>query len=318
MEASVLEDGGLLNQITVVFPGQIFPLRLIPPNKMACLGSAETAAWIKVAEDDSSEKMDGYSSEESDISSSSDSDYESSGEHSSNEYHSDLISSLIDAIPCRCVRLMAETEILVIPKPRIQEKESSPDETHGEDSPDVQQIYSPSAPLRVQPTCSDVSNLVAAILLGDDHQANWKNNKESSSLSHSSLLELYLPSSPPLGHVCVHPLTLMKIPGYQLFFESQLLSPRQDIRIWSNPAIDTSASNESIIRDTSELPWAVVTIRKVGGPHSQYSPEYDAVKGPGNECHVAVATIYASDRVHEGHIGRLLQVVAVTALSKSL
>jgi hypothetical protein len=42
MEASVLEDGGLLNQITIVYLGQILPLRLIEGM------GREGAAWVKV------------------------------------------------------------------------------------------------------------------------------------------------------------------------------------------------------------------------------------------------------------------------------
>ena len=52
MEANLLEDGGLLNQITIVSPGQVFPLRF-----GGHLSSLESAAWIKVVDQEFNTKI---------------------------------------------------------------------------------------------------------------------------------------------------------------------------------------------------------------------------------------------------------------------
>jgi hypothetical protein len=161
MEASVLEDGGLLNQITIVYPGQILPLRLLPPERHQSCGSIETAAWVKVVEDGLGDEMD--NSSESDSYSGQ---FESDAEH---EKGSDP-----------CIRLMAETEVIVIPKPRFRESDQTAHEP----------INLPSRPFRVQPTILDYSN------------------------TDLEVIKPYLPT-PRLSSIYVHSSTALDIPGYQ-------------------------------------------------------------------------------------------------------
>ena len=176
MEASALEDGGLLNQITVVSPGQVFPLRL-----GGRLSSRESAAWIKVVDVSCAPSCQDT---ECDESYSSDSEFYSSIDSSSDKNDDDLNS-------CRhkCVRLMAETEVEVIPKPR-KRKENQVEEERTNNQLRVGPVYSPSAPLRVQPITAGVSNANSAV-------------------KRSTLFP-----NPPLGSVCVHPSTLAKLNGY--------------------------------------------------------------------------------------------------------
>eukprot|EP00804_Cyclotella_cryptica_P006501 CCRYP_012777-RA/>CCRYP_012777-RA protein AED:0.11 eAED:0.11 QI:86/1/1/1/0.12/0.11/9/4676/323 len=115
MEASILEDGGLLNQITIVYPGQVLPLRLISPERDHSLARIETAAWVKVAKDSSGVEPPNVS-EVIDCSSDTESDTESCPSSCDENFRTE--SSV------QCVRLMAETEVIVIPKPRVREDES--------------------------------------------------------------------------------------------------------------------------------------------------------------------------------------------------
>lgn len=168
MEAAALEDGGLLNQITIVYPGQILPLRLIPPNKSHSLGGIETAAWVKVVDDScDGEDFDSSDSDESD----SDSSYSFN-----NPTHKTKSSE-------PCLRLMAETEVVVIPKPRVQQPEQI---SITKDEP----INVPSKPLRIQPTTLDCPN------------------------ADPELMEPYL-LNPQISCVYLHPTTVLEIPGYE-------------------------------------------------------------------------------------------------------
>ncbi|KAL7530177.1 hypothetical protein ACHAXR_008670 [Thalassiosira sp. AJA248-18] len=254
MEASVLEDGGLLNQITVVYPGQIFPIQFG--------GHLDGLAWIKIVDEDfgtsSNQRMDTQNFEQSDTSLASDSDFDSSTDSSSDEYEYNSLMESGDNSRCRhrCVRLMAETEVAVIPKPRIRQEEPSENEIPNECPSNDKPIYCTSTPLRVQLVCSDLSHEVSIA-------------EESPSLPN-----------PPLGSVCVHPSTLVQIPGYQQCIEAHCHSGQNGLK--------------------EELPPMVVTIRKVGGP---YSPQFEAGQKRGTGCDVAVATIHASECAHKGHIG---------------
>ena len=165
MEASILEDGGLLNQITVVYPGQVLPLRLIPLQSELnrSFKRIETDAWIKVVEDHNAADQRSTDSE-----SDSDSSFENGNEMDLNEKFTP------------CVRLMAETEVVVIPKPRVKE----PENTQVESEP----LNQPSQPFRVQPTAIDYED--------------------------SELVKTHLPA-PKLAHIHVHPSTAVKIPGYK-------------------------------------------------------------------------------------------------------
>ena len=165
MEASILEDGGLLNQITVVYPGQILPLRLIPMQSELnrSFERMETDAWIKVVEDHSVAD-EGLTDSESD----SDLSFECGDEK--------------EQSTTPCVRLMAETEVVVIPKPRVKETENIEVES--------EPLNPPSQPFRVQPTAIDYSH--------EDYE----------------LVETHLPA-PKFAHIYVHPSTAVKIPGYK-------------------------------------------------------------------------------------------------------
>ena len=191
MEANMLEDGGLLNQITVVSPGQILPLRF-----GGNWGSLESAAWIKVVDigcgdmTSNSEMNISHAYATSDDlefdDSSTDSDVDDfiTEEYTSGHYHP------------KCMRLMAETEVVVIPKSRIQNEE---DLSYNEEDDSIaatssnDAIFCPSMPLRVQPTFLDAQYTVSIL------------NESQYSLPN-----------PQLGFVTVHPLTLMQLPGYQL------------------------------------------------------------------------------------------------------
>jgi len=166
MEASVLEDGGLLNQVTIVYPGQILPLRLIPPKKNKLSRRVEAAAWVKVI-------GDGLSDDEIDTDGDSNS--------SSNTVDANAESNY----SVKCYRLMAETEVVVIPKSRIKDPKSDTS-TQIDDVP----LNLPSRPLRVQLTTLDYPE------------------------TKSEFVGSHLPT-PKIGYICIHPLTAMDIPGYQ-------------------------------------------------------------------------------------------------------
>ena len=191
MEACMLEDGGLLNQITVVSPGQVFPLRF-----GGHLGSLESAAWIKVVDEEfcsassNHQQMDRYASDKSCASSSS-FDSDSEFDSSTDADDDDIDKSTRRLHQCQCLRLMAETEVAVIPKPRIKRNELNEDNESNEHASIEEPIFCPSNPLRVQPASSDVSHVCA--LTGESYS---------------------LPN-PPLGFVTVHPTTLIQIPGYE-------------------------------------------------------------------------------------------------------
>ncbi|KAL7435418.1 hypothetical protein ACHAXH_006391 [Discostella pseudostelligera] len=177
MESTLLEDGGLLNQITVVSPNQVFPL-----NFGRNFGSVESSAWIKVVDDDNHTTDDCNSTF-----SSSDSDIDASPDHTDDD---DNCTSAVRNNNHRCVRLMAETEVVVIPKPRMRIEE--PKDTKTSLPPPMEEpVFCPSTPLRVQFNLSDV------------HQT---------SLANEAFLSL---PNPPLGYVFVHPSTLTRLPGYQ-------------------------------------------------------------------------------------------------------
>ena len=221
MEACMLEDGGLLNQITIVYPGQTFPLRF-----GGHLGNLESAAWIKVVDEEfcgassNHQQMDTYASDKSCASSSSfdsDSDFDSSTD--SNDDGTNGITRRLHQ--CQCLRLMAETEVAVIPKPRIKRNELNEDKESNEHTSIEEPIFCPSNPLRVQPTSSDISH--PCEITGESYS---------------------LPN-PPLGFVTVHPLTLMQIPGYEQYNK---LSCQHD---------QISGT------DLESLPPMVVTMRKV-------------------------------------------------------
>jgi SpoVK/Ycf46/Vps4 family AAA+-type ATPase len=175
MESTVLEDGGLLNQITVVSPDQVFPLNF------GNFGSVESSAWIKVVDDDT------HTTDDCNSSFSSDSDMDESLDFIDDEIIHTSTTSNTDH---RCVRLMAETEVVIIPKPRMRKAELNDVKTLL--LPPVQEsIFCPSTPLRVQFNLSDV------------HQA-----------MSADIVKLTLPN-PPLGYVFVHPSTLTLLPGFQ-------------------------------------------------------------------------------------------------------
>mmetsp|Transcript_2629 Transcript_2629/g.5665 ORF Transcript_2629/g.5665 Transcript_2629/m.5665 type:complete len:1261 (-) Transcript_2629:59-3841(-) len=255
MEACMLEDGGLLNQITIVSPGQVFPLRFGGH-------SLESAAWIKVVDEDFgtslNQKMDDDNSDESDASFTSDSDFDSSTDSSDDE--DDTPTSIVGIHRHGCLRLMAETEVAVIPKPRIRKEEQIENQKSNEHPSNDAPIYCPSTPLRVQPISSDVSH--------------------SDSLAEESPP---LPN-PLLGSVCVHPATLIQIPGYQQCIEAQCQYDQNDDL-------------------TVELPPMVVAIRKVSRPYAKYSSQYKAEHGKGTGSDAVIAIIHASNCTREGHIG---------------
>ncbi len=174
-ESTLLEDGGLLNQITVVSPNQVFPLNF------GNFGRVESSAWIKVVDDDT------HTTDDCNSSFSSNSDMDASPDSIDDEI---IHTSTTSSINHRCVRLMAETEVVIIPKPRMRKEERNGMKTSF--LPPIQEpIFCPSTPLRVQFNLSDVHPAMSA----DD-------------------VKLTLPN-PPLGYVFVHPSTLTLLPGYQ-------------------------------------------------------------------------------------------------------
>lgn len=188
MEASVLEDGGLLNQITVVYPGQIFPLRLGPlgVDDTSYSGRLESAAWIKVAEQGFVSTLAEDDSDETDSFFSSD---------------TDSIDSKHIQVRYNYLRLMAETEVSVVPKPRTKNKEEGEEDNESSleeiDSTAkcIQPVYGFSCPLRVQVT--------------------YLNSTET---NHNRPVQ----DMPPFGCVHAHPSTLKQLPGYQQLFEKEI------------------------------------------------------------------------------------------------
>lgn len=150
MESTVLEDGGLLSQITVVSPGQIFPLRLGRVSN-----NEKSVAWVKVVGDESF----GIHSEES------------------SDYDSDISDEcVVDAVKVhvhhRCLRLMDETEVMVIPKCRRRVDE------------DQETLVVPSEPLRTReskleilPGTILIHSLTLAKVIGDHLQYNHELSK---------------------------------------------------------------------------------------------------------------------------------------------
>lgn len=202
MEASILEDGGLLNQITVVYPGQVLPLRLISSTNGNSFGRLETAAWVKVKGDD-------------DESIYSDSDSESSLSHDGKGSESSV----------RCLQLMAETEVIVIPKPRVKEL------TQKTDTID-QPVNIPSKPLRVQLTAFDCGCF-------------------SPDLNVAS----HLPS-PQVGNVYIHPMMASELPGYQ--FGSMPNFDTVIIRRTRNPCHYSFKNNMSGFEESSDVSIAKI------------------------------------------------------------
>jgi SpoVK/Ycf46/Vps4 family AAA+-type ATPase len=172
MEASVLEDGGLLNQITIVYPGQVFPLRLVSPGE-SYSGGLESAAWIRVVAED------GFDSDETDSIFASD---------------SDSSQSELCGVNYNCLRLMAETEVSVIPKPRLKNDDENEPSVERDSTRSNDPVYAHSCPLRVQFTSPS------------DHETT------TTSMPPISLL----------GCAYVHSYTLKHLPGYQQMFETEL------------------------------------------------------------------------------------------------
>lgn len=171
MEASVLEDGGLLNQITIVYPGQVFPLRLVSPGE-SYSGGLESAAWIKVvAEDGFASSSVQYDCDETDSMFTSDTD----------SSQSEFCGALYD-----CLRLMAETEVSVIPKPRLKDEDENDSRGEKDSTESDDPVYAYSCPLRVQSTLPSGGTM------------------------------------PLFGCVYVHSSTLKQLPGYQQMFETEL------------------------------------------------------------------------------------------------
>ncbi len=171
MEASVLEDGGLLNQITIIYPGQVFPLRLGSPDE-SYSGGLESAAWIKVvAEDGFASSSVQYDSDETDSMFTSDTD----------SSQSEFCGALYD-----CLRLMAETEVSVIPKPRLKNEDENESSGEKDLTKSDDPVYAYSCPLRVQSTLPSGGTM------------------------------------PLFGCVHVHSSTLKQLPGYQQMFETEL------------------------------------------------------------------------------------------------
>ena len=180
MEASVLEDGGLLNQITIVYPGQVFPLRLISPSE-SYSGGLESAAWIKVAEEGFASSLVQDDSDET-----TDSIFTSDTDSSQSE---------IFGVRYNCLRLMAETEVSIIPKPRLKDEDENESIVERDATKSNDPVYAYSCPLRVQFTSFS------------DHEAT----------------NTPIPPMPLLGCAYVHPSTLKQLPGYQQMFETELL-----------------------------------------------------------------------------------------------
>lgn len=177
MEASLLEDGGLLNQVTIVYPGQVFPLRLSSGETYSC--RLESAAWIKVAEQSFASSLFQNDSDDTDSMFTS---------------KSDSSESSLCKIRYNCLRLMAETEVSVIPKPRINNEKEKESSLVRDPTKSIDPVYAYSCPLRVEVTFP----------IG--HETNI------TSVSHM----------PPLGCVYVHSSTLKQLPGYQQMFEKEL------------------------------------------------------------------------------------------------
>ena len=178
MEASVLEDGGLLNQITIVYPGQIFPLRLVSPGE-SYSGGLESAAWIKVVAED------GFAS----------SLVQNDSDETDSMYTSDTDSSQSEFCGVRynCLRLMAETEVSVIPKPRLKNEDENESSAEVDSTKSDDPVYAHSCPLRVQYT------------------------------SPSGRMDM-----PLFGCVHVHSSTLDQLPGYQQMIETELSCSEND------------------------------------------------------------------------------------------
>jgi hypothetical protein len=229
MEASVLEDGGLLNQITVVYPGQILPLRLITPDRdNTTFGRIETAAWIKVVDDgECSEVLDEFSDNESN----SDSSSVSCNEFVSRDY----------SVPC--VRLMAETEVVVIPKPRIKQTTAN----ESTDKP----VNAPSKPLRIQPTMLDYPN------------------------ADFELIKAHLPA-PQIGHIYVHPSTAAGIPGYQQCSRDQASLGAVIIAKARSPYAQSPTCNETM--DDKKYGAAIATLCLDGRVKEGHLGEYKPLK----------------------------------------
>lgn len=179
MEASVLEDGGLLNQITIVYPGQVFPLRLVSPGE-SYSGGLKSAAWIKVvAEDGFASSLVQNDSDETDSMFARDTDSSQ--------------SELCD-VHYNCLRLMAETEVSVIPKPRLKNEDENESILERDSTKSNDPVYAHSCPLRVQFTSPS--------------------GYETTAIS--------MPPVPLLGCAYVHSSTLKQLPGYQQMFETEL------------------------------------------------------------------------------------------------
>jgi len=195
MEANLLEDGGLLNQITIVSPGQVFPLRFA-----GHLSSLESAAWIKVVDEEFNTTIRSNQQSMDTVSFASISSSDSEFDDSSTEPHEEDNSTNGKTNRCRnsykyqCVRLMAETEVAVIPKPRIKREELIDNEESNASckKKEAEPIFCPSKPLRIHPIATDILRYTN---LSTDEYSSFPN--------------------PSFGFVSVHPSTLVQLPGYR-------------------------------------------------------------------------------------------------------
>ena len=260
-----------MNQITIVSPGQIVPLQFGGGGGGGGggAGGLESAAWMKVVAEDfgtgylKNQKMD-TDDDDDDESDGCSLELDAEFDSSSSSCSDSFIDENDTPNRPKCVRLMAETEVIVIPKPRLPQNDDQLDdrETSTSNVNDLlskeDHVYCPSGPLRIQPTYPDVSRYLD-IVSGEE-----------------STVSLF--PNPPLGFVYVHPSTLLEIPGYKQ----------------CNDIIDTSFADQERL-----LPPMVVTMHKVD---RSYSPEYETKRNQNDGCDVVVATIQASNDMHSGHV----------------
>ena len=149
VESTVLEDGGLLNQITVVSPGQIFPLRLDSSRRVGRVSNNKLeAAWVKVVGDESFGIHHGELS-----------DYDSDISDECDVEETEKVH-----VHHRCLRLMDETEVIVIPKCRQRVDEET------QFAPMSEPLRTQESKLEILPDTILLHSLTLAKIIGDHSQ----------------------------------------------------------------------------------------------------------------------------------------------------
>lgn len=226
VDANYFEGGGLLSQVSVVFPGQILPL-VVHHNEGKTGRQHSTMATIRVLADDTTTTTkvnaiarhchDNYGNDDDedsimrfwythdDACAYKRPNDDKSGLVQTKEETTSEKNQNLPKWQDSCLRLVADTEVVVTPKPR------TPSRGDDETKEAADQNYPPSGPLRVHPIRDDYADEMYDFFLSSEPAAKAIDRTLSDP-------HVCLPSecSPPPCSILVHPLTLANhVPGWK-------------------------------------------------------------------------------------------------------